>query len=59
MTVVDAAALLANLASLESVADREGPQAAGGERNVADLLLDQVGASNFSVDVPLIRKFAV
>lgn len=28
--------------SIETVADREGPEAAGGERNVADLLLDQV-----------------
>ena len=30
------------LCSIETVADREGPEAAGGERNVADLLLDQV-----------------
>lgn len=32
------------LRSIETVADREGPEAAGGERNVADLLLDQVAA---------------
>lgn len=31
--------------SIETVADREGPEAAGGERNVADLLLDQVTTS--------------
>lgn len=36
--------------SIETVADRDGPEVAGGERNVADLLLDQVG-SFFSIKI--------
>ncbi|PRW20325.1 cobalamin synthesis [Chlorella sorokiniana] len=49
VTVVDAASLLANMSSIETVADREGPEAAGGERNVADLLLDQIEFANVIV----------
>ncbi|PSC76814.1 cobalamin synthesis isoform B [Micractinium conductrix] len=52
VTVVDAAALQANMASIETVADREGADAAGGERNIADLLLDQIEFA----DVILLNK---
>ncbi|KAL4425217.1 hypothetical protein ABPG75_009233 [Micractinium tetrahymenae] len=52
VTVVDAANLLLNMASIETVADREGPEAAGGERNIADLLLDQIEFA----DVILLNK---
>lgn len=52
VTVVDAANLLLNMASIDTVADREGPEAAGGERNIADLLLDQIEFA----DVILLNK---
>jgi len=46
VTVVDAANLRANLASIQNLAERDGDDVAGGERTVADLLLDQIEFAN-------------
>ncbi|KAL4521532.1 hypothetical protein Ndes2437B_g07889 [Nannochloris sp. 'desiccata'] len=46
VTVVDAANLRANLASIQTLAERDGEDVAGGERTVADLLLDQIEFAN-------------
>lgn len=52
VTVVDAATLRMNLASIKTLADQEGRDVAGGERTVADLLLDQIEFA----DVLLLNK---
>ena len=52
VTVVDAANLRANLASVQTLADRDGADVAGGERSIADLLLDQIEFA----DVILLNK---
>ena len=53
MTVVDAAGLMANFGSLQSLAQREpGRVDAEDDRNVADLLLDQIEFA----DVLLLNK---
>jgi G3E family GTPase len=47
VTVVDAANMRANLASVQTLAQREKDEdIAGGERNVAELLLDQIEFAN-------------
>jgi G3E family GTPase len=46
VTVVDAANLRSNLSSIKTLADQEGKEVVGGERNVSDLLLDQIEFAN-------------
>jgi len=46
VTVVDSANLRSNLASIKTLADQEGKDVVGGERNVSDLLLDQIEFAN-------------
>ena len=46
VTVVDAANLRGNLSSIKTLADQEGKDVVGGERNVSDLLLDQIEFAN-------------
>ena len=46
VTVVDSSNLMSNLSSIKNLSEQEGREVAGGERNVADLLLDQIEFAN-------------
>lgn len=46
VTVVDSSNFHSNLSSIKNLSEQEGREVAGGERNVADLLLDQIEFAN-------------
>lgn len=46
VTVVDSSNFHSNLSSIKNLSEQEGRDVAGGERNVADLLLDQIEFAN-------------